>query len=352
MTCSAPAECRDKKSMRTKLILAVILLWPFQVVSAQDKPTISDIDRTRLAEAFRLGDQIGNRIWQNWDKAPFAVLLVTPENEFLIRHPKPSPDFTFVGYDPLLKSNLYFRKRTYPIDRLAAMPAIKGSIISTIVVGQAENTSAKTSTPWVVTLLHEHFHQLQSSDPNYYADVDALNLSRGDQTGMWMLNFAFPYREAAVQEQFSTLSRLLVEVLESDRGPERSRKPLAYLQARQRFQQILSPDDYKYFSFQLWQEGIARYTEYQVARVATAKYRPSREFRALKDFTSFEQVANAIRERIFKQLLTQKLGESQRVAFYPFGAAEGLLLDEINPKWRNRYFVDKFDISKYYKAAG
>jgi hypothetical protein len=338
--------------MRTKLILTIVLLLPFCRVLGQNKPTIPDVDRVRLAEAFRLGETIGNRIWKDWDKAPFAVLLVTRENEFLIRHPKPSPDFTLIGYDPLLKSDVYSRKRTYPTDRLAAMPAIKGSSISTIVVGQAENTFAKTSTPWLVTLLHEHFHQLQSSQPNYYTDVNALNLSRGDQTGMWMLNFAFPYDKVEVQEQFSTLSKLLVDVLESKGKSERSMKLAAYLQARQRFQRMLDPDDYKYFSFQLWQEGIARYTEYQVAKLAATKYRPSKEFRALKDFTSFEQVANAIRERIFKQLQTQKLGESQRVAFYPFGAAEGLLLDKVNPKWRSRYFVDKFDIGKYYKAAG
>lgn len=338
--------------MRTKLILTIVLLLPFCSVLAQEKPTIPDIDRIRLAEAFRLGETIGNRIWKDWDKAPFAVLLVTPENEFLIRHPKPSPDFTLIGYDPLLKSDVYFRKRTFPIDLLAAMPAIRGSIVSTIVVGQAENTSAKTSTPWIVTLLHEHFHQLQFSQPNYYTDVNALNLSRGDRTGMWMLNFAFPYDKAEVQEQFSTLSKLLADALESKSKSERSMKLAAYLQARQRFQQMLSPDDYKYFSFQLWQEGIALYTEYQVAKLAAAKYRPSREFRALRDFTSFAQVADAIRERIFKQLQTQRLSESQRVAFYPFGAAEGLLLDKVNPQWRNRYFVDKFDIGKYYNAAG
>ena len=72
------------------------------------------------------------------------------------------------------------------------------------------------------------------------------------------------------------------------------------------------------------------------------------EFRALPDFTTFEQTARAIRERIFKQLLTQKLGESKREVFYPFGAAEGLLLDKVNPRWKSRYFVDKFDLRKYF----
>src|SRR5207247_8409809 len=174
-------------------------------------------------------------------------------------------------------------------------------MISTIVVGQAENTSAKTSTPWVVTLLHEHFHQLQYSQPNYYPDVNALGLSHGDQTGMWMLNYAFPYDKKEVQNQFAKMSKLLAEAVEAPKS-ERAKKVAAYLRARPEFQQMLNADDYRYFSFKLWQEGIARYTEYHVARLASLGYEPSKTFRALRDFTSFEQTASAIRDRIFKQL--------------------------------------------------
>ena len=337
-----------KPVMKIKLIVPVFLILFFQSALAQDKPSMTDVDRIRLAEAFRLGESIGDRIWKDWDKAPFAVLLVTPDYEFLIRHPKPSQDFTLLGYDSLLKSNVYFRNRTQRADFLATFPAIKGSLIPTIVVGQAENTTAKTSTAWVVTLLHEHFHQLQYSQPTYYADVNSLDLSGGDQTGMWMLNYAFPYGKQEVEEKFSALSKLLVDAINAKGKADRSMRLSAYLQARRQFQQMLSPADYRYFSFQLWQEGIARYTEYQAAKLAATRYKPGKEFRALKDFTPFEQAASSTYERIFKQLLTQKIGKSQRDIFYPFGAAEGLLLDEVNPSWRSRYFADKFDLSKYF----
>ncbi len=149
-------------------VLFVFLTAPH--VLAQEKPVIPDVDRTRLAEAFRIGERLGNGVWGDWDKAPFAVLLVTPAYEFLIRHPRPSADFNLVGNDPLLKGNVYFRKRTPPIHLLATFPAVGG--VSTIVVGQAENTDKKTSTPWVITVLHEHFHQLQNSQPSYYAAVN------------------------------------------------------------------------------------------------------------------------------------------------------------------------------------
>ncbi|MBA2703536.1 MAG: hypothetical protein H0U60_06770 [Blastocatellia bacterium] len=56
--------------------------------------------------------------------------------------------------------------------------------------------------------------------------------------------------------------------------------------------------------------------------MAAAKYRVSKEFRALKDYQPFAEVAQTTRERIFRQLETQKLGEAKREVVYSFGAAE------------------------------
>jgi len=330
------------------LRISFALLWVVLIYSpdaaSQTKPAISTIDRTRLAETFRLADQFGDRVWPGWSKAPFAVLLVTQDYDFLMRHPKPSPDFAKLEYDALLKTDIYYRKHSsFPTTFLATFPAISGSMVSTIVVGQAENTWVKTSTPWVITLLHEHFHQLQDSQPNFYTDVNALNLSHGDQTGMWMLNYAFPYERKDVQDQFASMSTLLADAINSSRS-ERARKTIAYLEARGKFQDMLAPNDYRYLSFGLWKEGIARYTEYQIARVVAAKCKPTKNFVALKDYRSFADVAQKTYEGIFRQLANQKLGESKREVVYPYGAAEGLLLDKINPKWRGRYFVEKFDL--------
>ena len=275
--------------MKTKLpFVFLLILAAASSIAGQEKVEVPNVDRIRLAEAFRIGQSLGNRVWKGWDKAPFAVLLVTPENEFLIRHPRPSKDFTLIGYDSLLKSNVYFRKRTQAIHFLATFPAVGG--VSTIVIGQAENTLKKTSTPWVITVLHEHFHQLQSSQPTYYAEVEALNLSRGDQSGMWMLNFAFPYKDDRIKEQFAALSKLLAKALQAKKKSDFSESLSAYLQARKAFQQMLTRDDYRYFSFQIWQEGIARYTEFRMADLAAKKYRPTKEFRALKDYVTAEQL--------------------------------------------------------------
>lgn len=338
----------NTERMRSKLALTFILLLSAQAVFARPQSALPEVDRIRIAEAFRLGTTLGNRAWQGWDKAPFAVLLITADKEFLIRHPQPSEDFTLIGYDSLLQSNVYVRRRKFDPHLLATFPAV-GSV-STIVIGEAENTSKKSSSPWVITMLHEHFHQLQNSQPGYYTDVNGLNLSRGDQSGMWMLNYAFPYSAPDVKEQFATLCRLLAEALQARKRVELSAGVAAYLEARRRFAAMLNRDDYNYFSFQVWQEGVARYTEYRVADLAARLYRPGKEFRALKDYKPFKTVADETMKNILEELTTLRLEDYKRVAFYPLGAGEALLLDRINPRWRERYFTEKFYVDKYFKV--
>jgi hypothetical protein len=305
-----------------------------------------DIDRTRLAEAFRLADSVGDKVWPGWSKAPFAVLLVTPENEFLIRHPQPSKDFTPLGFDAVLKSDVYFRKRTQPPNFLATFPLVGG--ISTIVVGQAENTQAKTSTPWVVTLLHEHFHQLQDSGPGYYAAINALDLANGDETGMWQLNYPFPYAKPEIDSEFNTLSKMMLKALRAGSRPQFRARLGEYLNARRQFQKRLAPADYRYLSFQLWKEGVSRYTEYVVAQLAARKYKPGREFAALADYKPYAEVRDKLMANILRQLETQSLAGSKREIFYPFGAGEALLLDRAKPEWRKRYFTDRFHMAEHF----
>jgi hypothetical protein len=302
-------------------------------IAAPATPTLASDDRVRIAEAFRLGDAIGDSIWPGWTSAPFAVLLVTPEREFLVRHPRPSAEFTRVGYDSLLRGEVLVRERTLSPSLLATFPAVGG--VSTIVVGQPRATG-KSSTEWVLTLLHEHFHQLQASRPDYYARVGALGLARGDQTGMWMLNYPFPYDSSAVQARFGALAAHLDSALSASAPDVRRSHWLAARVSRAALRAALPSDDDRYLAFQMWQEGVARYTELLAARFAARRFTPSPAFLALSDFLPFEVAAARIESGIHAGLRAP-LVRDRRVAFYPVGAATALLLDEEDAEWRQGY---------------
>jgi hypothetical protein len=262
-----------------------------QPVMAQDHPNLPETDRIRLAEAFSLANSIEDQIWDGWAKVPFVVILITSDYEFLIHSSNPSADFIPLAYDSLLKSDVYYRQRTFPLDEEASFP-IDG--VPTVIIGQAEHTSSASSSQWVITMLHEHFHQLQNSQPSYFDNVAGLNLSGGDGTAMWMLNFPFPYSSPEVQQQVTQLGELLLAAIRA-KDSELGASLDAYLLARQQLQKMLKPDEYKYLSFQLWQEGVARYTEYQVANFAAMNCQPSKAFQALTDYVPFQTISDRIR---------------------------------------------------------
>ncbi|MCI0405520.1 MAG: hypothetical protein L0Z48_04610 [candidate division Zixibacteria bacterium] len=307
-------------------------------------PKLPVEDRIRLAEAFRIARLHQNKIWEGWHKAPFAVLLVASTGEFLLGHPKPSDDFEPYYYDDILKTQILSRRARFPANLLATFPAIGG--LPTIVVGQPGNVS-KSSAEWVISVLHEHFHQLQMSAPGYFPAVESLGLAGEDKTGRWMIDYPFPYDSARIGPAFAELGRLLVGALRA-LDAEKTLKVLEYLEARKRFQELLTPEEYKYFSFQLWQEGVARYTELKLADRVARTYKPTSRFRSLLDFTSFRVVADSIRADLVSGLLDLALSKQRRIAFYYLGAGEALLLDRVNPNWQKRYFKEKFFIEKYF----
>ena len=120
---------------------------------------------------------------------------------------------------------MFYRKRMYPTAMQATFPGVNG--VNTIVIGQAELTADKTSTRWVLTVLHEHFHQLVYSQPGYYADVEKLGVAHGDKTGMWMLNYPFQYDSARVQEKFTAMTHALLDALAQTDQPALEKKVAA-----------------------------------------------------------------------------------------------------------------------------
>jgi hypothetical protein len=324
-----------------RIVLAIILFA--SSLSAQTaSPELPSKDAVRIREFYRLASQIQDKVWPGWSKIPAPLLLVTKETEFLTHHPAPPKQFEKVGDD------VYARPRQFSTGLLATFPAFGPP--SVIVIGEPENTDAKSSTPWLIVVMHEHFHQLQDSHPGIYEAVNGLGLAHGDTTGMWMLNYPFPYDRPELGKSFAQLRDLLLAALAEPDGKRFKRAAREYVQARKRFLEQLSSEDRRYWNFQLWKEGIARYVQIKSAEAAS-RYQPSREFAALPDYEPFDQYARHIRQDTLNELGKSDLARSKRLAFYAFGATEGLLLDRSNAGWKQEYFAHLFTLDPYFVAA-
>lgn len=310
------------RSLLTVLVLSTALF-------AQAPKPLPAADTVRISELYRLAAQIQDQIWPGWSKTAAPLLLVTSDTEYLTRFPAPPKDFQEVGDD------IYARTRQFPPDVQATFPAF--GFPPVIVIGEPANTSSKTSTPWLIVVMHEHFHQLQWAQPEYVKAIADLGLSKGDATGMWMLNYPYPYDNPELAGAFEHLRDSLLEALSEVEQKRFEQLSKQYLKDRKQFFAQLLPGDHKYFSFQLWQEGVARYTQIKAAEAA-ADYQPSVAFAALPDYTPFSTYALTARARTLDELKQIDITQSKREVFYSFGAAEALLLDRINPSWKDEYF--------------
>ncbi len=322
-------------------ILMLLVAAPLAAqVSLPDPMGIPADDAVRIREFYRLAGEIQDKVWPNWSAAPAPLLLVTDGLEFLTHYSPPPKDFAKVGDD------IWARPRRFPTNLLATFPAFGPS--SVIVIGQPANTDAKTSTPWLFVVMHEHFHQLQNAQPGYFKATEALGLSRGDTSGMWMLNYPFPYGDAAIGAAFSHLRDSLLAAVQEPDAAKFAALAAAYKAERKKFLALLAPDDRRYLSFQIWQEGIAHYTQVVTAEAA-ASYAPTAEYAALADFRPLSEYGRKMRAQTLVALKQVELAAAQRVAVYPFGCAEGFLLDRLDPKWKDGYFAHPFTLDPYFE---
>jgi hypothetical protein len=318
--------------------LACLLLLSTLIVAQQ----LPHDDAVRIAEFYRFAGRVQDGIWPDWSKIPAPLLLVTEKEEFLIRHPAPPQDFKKISQD------VYSRPRQFDIHLLATFLAFGPP--SVMVVGEPANTEPKTSTPWIITLMHEHFHQLQNAQPEYFARIAKLGLSGDDKTGMWMLNYPFPYTDWHVVRDFAHLRDLLLKALNTVGEAQFRRAAGRYIAQRRRVFKRLNANDHKYLSFQLWDEGIARYTQIKTAEAAV-NYRPAPEYESLADYQPFSRYAAQARNETFNELKQANLAIMKRTFVYPFGAAEGLLLDRLKPHWKEEYFNHPLSTDALFQPA-
>ncbi|HUR11576.1 MAG TPA: hypothetical protein VM012_09425 [Flavitalea sp.] len=326
--------------MRGKFYLVSLLFISSHVFT---QPGLKVAHKQMIAEAISISNTSGNAVWPGFADVPFTLLLLTDSAEYLFFHNHPGGAFIDVGFDSVLNTTIYSRPSQLSKSLLATYPAVNG--ISTIIVGTPENTG-KSPAAWIITLLHEHFHQYQQSMPSYYQRVQDLDLSKGDETGMWMLNYSFPYDSAIVNRSYHEFSAKLSLTV---RQPLNRRFHIQYRKFKTShvaLRKILRPDDYRYFQFQVWQEGIARYTEYAILEHLLRNDTPIRKS---PFYASYKNLLPSIENTELENLMELSLPDVKRIHFYSAGFALGMLLDRVHPQWKKEYFSQPFSLDSFLK---
>jgi hypothetical protein len=299
--------------MRRLSILLVTMLLTAQSLPAPPANILGG-----LADAQAVTNRIGDQLWPGLSRAPYGFLFVHAGGEMLINDPRTPDGFTRsgTGADSFASGPPSWRNPSL----LAAMPVFGPP--SVIVMGSPEATGL-AHPQWQLTIQHEHFHQWQSALPEYYARVDALNLAGDDQTGMWMLNYPFPYQ--AAMPFYAAAAGALHHALAARTPAELRNRTRAYLTSRRAFQNAVTAEQWRYFDFQLWQEGGARWTEIEIGLRSRNRL--------------LTNAAQARRAETLADLAGAARATAAREIVYSFGAGEAMLLERIDPDWRGCYRV-------------
>lgn len=302
-------------------------------------PHLPPEDAALIAEAFHLRKTLGGKVWRGWDEATTPLLYVKDQYEFAIGFPSNTGGFKALaplGY--LQGLSLQARGRTFPHNIAAALD-VEG--VNAVVIGSPDRTG-KQPNQWVITAVHEMFHVWQFANGSGSKIAD-LNLGSGEDAS-WQINFPFPYKDEEVMRLIH-LQGYLVFLASSAKDLNDARYNggtaidalkvyKAYLRSLDASQKL-----YGYSQFQEWDEGVAFYTEYRMAELAAANYKPSASAREIRDFKSYRKVWDeTYKNRIF---LVKHAGRAarSRTAFYHLGLGKALLLDWLMPDWKSRYFT-------------
>ncbi len=299
----------------------------------------SETESIRIAEFYSFSRDFGEDVWPAWNSASLAMLYIADQYEFLIGHANPPTDFSH-SCDLKGVGKVWGRARQFDKGLLASFPVFDQ--VPLIVIGSSENTR-KPSTDWLQIVVHEHFHQMQYSIPGYYPAT--LKLRPANSTdGSWMLNFDFPYSNPEVVSDFKTLGKLLLKATRT----KDKKDILAYLKFKKTMRNRLGEENYKYFEFQAWQEGVARHAQIRALKVMV-RNKFSQEFQALPDYEAPDNILSREESLISETLANLDLAEKKRAAFYAVGAAEAELLHFLNPSWQSRYFEHLLTLEPLFK---
>jgi hypothetical protein len=303
------------------MIRAALVSIAGLVLLAAAAPDAGSLVGQRLAEVRTFAKAEGDTLWPGYGDAPFGFLLVAGESETLLCSAGVPDGFSPAADDPASGCKMYTRPRSgLPDTLLAALPLFGPP--STIVMGTPE-TTGRNEADWTRTILHEHFHQWQDSFPNIFTRMAGLDLAGDDKTGMWMLNFAFPYETPATLEAFAPAAEALKQAVAARGTPGFGKSLLRYVAARRAFAAAAGERNWRYAELELWKEGVARWTEIQLGK--------SYPDPAVRDS------AEALEKRSIDWLATHDIAKAGREFVYPYGAAEAMLLEACSPEWRSEY---------------
>jgi hypothetical protein len=325
-------------SFSKSMTSVLLILYKLAVISYAQND-LSEKGVALLKEAYHMQKEIGTKVWKEWKVSQVPFLYKTDKFDFLIDHPAPPEDFQKV-FSTNLARNIWIRPN---FDKAEYQAAYDINDILTVVM--TEPDTEYNPCLWVLKAVHELFHIYQGSKI-------PCQPFKSKYSEMNELTFNYDYQNKQISALGKAEAIYLASLLSNNNWTKNdSVDIIRYFENLNLLTENIYPDSmmYCYKKLMEWKEGVAFYTEREIAKLSckSSFYKPSADFQ--KYFTNsdydktFEE--NYSENNIFNPLRFVYSGVIGRMIFYYTGLAKAYLLDRLNPIWKDKYL--QFDLDYF-----
>ena len=332
---------------------------------------LSELEKARLAEAIHLRQTLGDMVWPGWGLLDIPIIVYNEEYAFLVGYSSPPAGWVKMPqaeprggpWEAVLNDT--FEGQVYYRQRLAN-PEITPENF-TVLVGERWVATMETkeymeinfyvqfreelpsmlrrifpyrlfwgllmgdTEIYIGSLEHESFHALQGSlVPARLAEAETANRSEN----------LYPWDNPTLGKDWHLEVDLLVRAVRTQSNKQAANLVRQFMALRdeRRATAGLSQDLINYERQREWLEGLAKYTELSLGRLAgtTSGYTFLPALAADPDFREY-----TTREKYWSGQIDEvrrTAGREGETRFYYSGMAQAVLLDRLLPDWKKRVF--------------
>ncbi|HEX7393830.1 MAG TPA: hypothetical protein VF313_02795 [Anaerolineaceae bacterium] len=309
----------------------------------------SSMGMGEAAEAWNLLAQRGGLAWSGWGQPLPPLLISKGSDDFLVGHPHPPEGFD-LAEGLLIGEQNVFRRPGHLVPVPAATVWNVAGVWSVAVPERTEFQAAVDKAlgkgkviidppGYVRAIVHEAFHAYQmtrigGNPPNFGVDVDEGEM------------IADLSSRSGLDDRYSAEGQALANALRMTDQADTLKEAARFLQLRQSRRGSNTPEVAAYEQSVEWTEGLARYAEISLIRLAgQTNYRPTL---AGLNYPSPDDTW----EQFLKDLAQPTLNpDGFRGRYYLLGAGQAFLLDRLLPGWKDRVLDEKQSLEVLLKQV-
>ena len=332
---------------------------------------LSETDKIRLAETMHLRQTLGNAVWPGWGQADIPAIVYNEAYAFLVGFPQPpagwikvpaglerggeweivpddtfdnqpyyrqkltDPDVTPQAFTVLVGERWVSSLQTWDWATISLMQTIRQDLPSILqpvfpyrlFLGQLLGGSDK----YITLTAHEAFHAYEGMQaPEKLAAAENISIQYENQ---------YPWDDPTLQSDWQKELDLLTQALQTTDPAKTKELARQFLRNRtaRRDAANLSANLVGYEQQREWEEGLARYAELEIWRLASSgDYTPIPETTVLTDFDQYAGFENRWSQEISQ--ISRMADDQGDGRFYYSGMAQAFMLDRLMPDWKQKAF--------------